>query len=61
MPTQAGDALAAPGGLVVGATKVGYVLMATDSLGLKRKLDAKHARGTSPVSFCAPAWRSSPR
>jgi tRNA A37 threonylcarbamoyladenosine synthetase subunit TsaC/SUA5/YrdC len=48
------DILSAPGGLVVCATKVGYILMTTDGVGLERKFDAKRRdRGKPGVVLCA--------
>lgn len=50
---EAHRALSAPGGLVVCATKVGYVLMTTDGLGLERKFDAKQRNRNKPgVVLC---------
>ncbi|MFF9343120.1 MULTISPECIES: L-threonylcarbamoyladenylate synthase [unclassified Streptomyces] len=47
-------ALSAPGGLVVCATKVGYILMTTDGRGLERKFDAKRRNRNKPgVVLCA--------
>ena len=54
IPTQAADILAAPGGLVVCATKVGYILMTTDGAGLERKFDAKQRSRDKPgVVLCS--------
>jgi len=51
---QASEALLAPGGLIVAATKVGYVLMATDGEGLERKFSAKQRNRNKPgVVLCA--------
>jgi tRNA A37 threonylcarbamoyladenosine synthetase subunit TsaC/SUA5/YrdC len=47
-PAEAVDALAAPGGLVVCATKVGYILMTTDGAGLERKFSAKQRNRNKP-------------
>ncbi|MFK0296285.1 L-threonylcarbamoyladenylate synthase [Streptomyces sp. NPDC090442] len=48
------EAISAPGGLVVCATKVGYILMATDGGGLERKFDAKQRNKNKPgVVLCA--------
>ncbi|MFC0004900.1 L-threonylcarbamoyladenylate synthase [Micromonospora siamensis] len=53
-PDEAVHALAAEGGLVVAATKVGYILMTTDGAGLERKFDAKRRRRDKPgVVLCA--------
>lgn len=52
--TEALAALAAPSGLIVSATKVGYILMATDGAGLERKFDAKRRDRSKPgVVLCA--------
>lgn len=52
--TEALGALSAPGGLVVSATKVGYILMATDGPGLERKFSAKQRKRSKPsVVLCA--------
>ena len=52
--TPAADILAGPGGLVVCATKVGYILMTTDGLGLERKFDAKRRNRNKPgVVLCS--------
>ncbi|HEY4044458.1 MAG TPA: Sua5/YciO/YrdC/YwlC family protein, partial [Rhodopila sp.] len=48
VPARAADTLAAPGGLVVCATKVGYILMTTDGAGLERKFDAKQRSRNKP-------------
>lgn len=54
VPTRAVDTLAAPGGLVVCATKVGYILMTTDGPGLERKFDAKQRDRNKPgVVLCS--------
>ena len=54
MPSEALSALNTPGGLVVCATKVGYILMATDGVGLERKFDAKQRKRSKPgVVLCA--------
>jgi tRNA A37 threonylcarbamoyladenosine synthetase subunit TsaC/SUA5/YrdC len=54
VPVGAVEALAAPGGLVVCATKVGYILMATDGEGLDRKFDAKQRNRNKPgVVLCS--------
>ena len=54
VPTRAADTLAAPGGLVVCATKVGYILMTTDGPGLERKFDAKQRNRNKPgVVLCS--------
>jgi len=54
VPPGSAEALAAPGGLVVCATKVGYILMAADGQGLERKFDAKQRRRNKPgVVLCA--------
>ncbi|MFD5416431.1 L-threonylcarbamoyladenylate synthase [Streptomyces sp. NPDC127069] len=51
---EALEALSAPGGLVVCATKVGYILMTTDGRGLERKFDAKRRNRNKPgVVLCA--------
>ncbi|WP_366526759.1 Sua5/YciO/YrdC/YwlC family protein [Ferrimicrobium sp.] len=48
------DALARPGSLIVSATKVGYILMAIDGIGLGRKFDAKQRNRNKPaVVLCA--------
>ena len=53
-PARVIAALAAPGGLIVSATKVGYILMATDSAGLERKFAAKQRKRNKPgVVLCA--------
>ena len=53
-PMRAADTLAAPGGLVVCATKVGYILMTTDGPGLERKFDAKQRNRNKPgVVLCS--------
>ncbi len=50
---RAAPALEAPGGLVVAATKVGYILRSTDGTGLERKLDAKQRNRDKPgVVLC---------
>ncbi|OUE22200.1 yrdC domain protein [Clavibacter michiganensis] len=50
---RAAQALEAPGGLVVAATKVGYILMTTDGTGLERKFDAKQRNRDKPgVVLC---------
>jgi hypothetical protein len=43
----------APGGLVVCATKVGYILMTTDGPGLERKFAAKRQRWAIDQVICA--------
>ena len=54
IPAQAVDTLTAPGGLVVCATKVGYILMTTDGPGLERKFDAKQRSRNKPgVVLCS--------
>jgi tRNA A37 threonylcarbamoyladenosine synthetase subunit TsaC/SUA5/YrdC len=54
VPTRAANTLAAPGGLVVCATKVGYILMTTDGPGLERKFDAKQRNRNKPgVVLCS--------
>lgn len=54
VPMRAADTLATPGGLVVCATKVGYILMTTDGPGLERKFDAKQRNRNKPgVVLCA--------
>ena len=54
VPAKAADTLAAPGGLVVNATKVGYILMTTDGAGLERKFDAKQRNRNKPgVVLCS--------
>ena len=54
VPTWAAQILAAPGGLVVCATKVGYILMTTDGPGLERKFDAKQRSRNKPgVVLCS--------
>lgn len=51
---EAVDALAKDGGLIVCATKVGYILMATDGAGLDRKFTAKQRKRSKPgVVLCA--------
>ncbi|MYW69314.1 translation factor (SUA5) [Streptomyces sp. SID8379] len=51
---EALEALSAPGGLVVCATKVGYILMTADGRGLERKFDAKQRNRNKPgVVLCA--------
>lgn len=53
-PSEALDTLTAPGGLVVCATKVGYILMTSDGSGLERKFDAKLRNRNKPgVVLCA--------
>ncbi|KZX21479.1 L-threonylcarbamoyladenylate synthase [Rathayibacter tanaceti] len=53
-PEEAVDALSAPGGLVVCATKVGYILMTTDGAGLERKFSAKQRNRNKPgVVLCS--------
>ncbi len=48
------DALGSKGGLIVCATKVGYILMATDGEGLERKFGAKQRSRNKPgVVLCA--------
>ena len=48
------NTLAAPGGLVVCATKVGYILMTTDGPGLERKFAAKQRNRNKPgVVLCS--------
>ena len=60
VPVWAASTLAAPGGLVVCATKVGYILMTTDGPGLERKFDAKqrnrnkHRAGSPGRNFRQP-------
>ena len=54
VPTKAANVLAAPGGLVVCATKVGYILMTTDGAGLERKFNAKQRSRNKPgVVLCS--------
>ena len=54
VPTRAANTLAAPGGLVVCATKVGYILMTTDGPGLERKFAAKQRNRNKPgVVLCS--------
>jgi hypothetical protein len=54
VPGWAANALAAPGGLVVCPTKVGYILMTTDGAGLERKFDAKQRSRDKPgVVLCS--------
>lgn len=54
VPAEALEALAKSGGLIVCATKVGYILMATDGVGLERKFDAKRRNRRKPgVVLCA--------
>jgi tRNA A37 threonylcarbamoyladenosine synthetase subunit TsaC/SUA5/YrdC len=54
VPARAASTLAAPGGLVVCATKVGYILMTTDGPGLERKFDAKQRSRNKPgVVLCS--------
>jgi tRNA A37 threonylcarbamoyladenosine synthetase subunit TsaC/SUA5/YrdC len=54
VPARAASILAAPGGLVVSATKVGYILMTTDGPGLERKFDAKQRSRNKPgVVLCS--------
>ncbi|MBV7293681.1 L-threonylcarbamoyladenylate synthase [Corynebacterium sp. TAE3-ERU16] len=51
---EAFEAISADGGLIVCATKVGYILMATDGEGLERKFDAKQRKRNKPaVVLCA--------
>lgn len=51
---EAVEALSAPGGLVVSATKVGYILMTTDAAGLERKFSAKQRNRNKPgVVLCS--------
>lgn len=51
---EALSALAEPAGLVVCATKVGYILMTTDGPGLERKFNAKQRKRNKPgVVLCA--------
>lgn len=53
-PSEAVELLSAPGGLIVCATKVGYILMASDGAGLERKFSAKQRNRTKPgVVLCA--------
>lgn len=53
-PKEALDTLIAPGGLVVCATKVGYIIMTSDGDGLERKFDAKLRKRNKPgVVLCA--------
>lgn len=50
---EAVSAISEPGGLIVCATKVGYILMATDGAGLERKFDAKQRKREKPgVVLC---------
>ncbi|AJM77853.1 L-threonylcarbamoyladenylate synthase [Rathayibacter toxicus] len=52
-PEEAVQALRSPGGLVVCATKVGYILMTTDGTGLDRKFSAKQRNRNKPgVVLC---------
>jgi tRNA A37 threonylcarbamoyladenosine synthetase subunit TsaC/SUA5/YrdC len=54
IPERAAKTLAAPGGLVVCATKVGYILMTTDGQGLERKFEAKQRSRNKPgVVLCS--------
>jgi hypothetical protein len=54
VPTRAANTLAAPGGLVVCATKVGYILMTIDGPGLERKFAAKQRNRNKPgVVLCS--------
>jgi tRNA A37 threonylcarbamoyladenosine synthetase subunit TsaC/SUA5/YrdC len=54
VPARAAATLAAPGGLVVCATKVGYILMTTDGPGLERKFEAKQRSRNKPgVVLCS--------
>jgi tRNA A37 threonylcarbamoyladenosine synthetase subunit TsaC/SUA5/YrdC len=54
IPGWAANTLAAPGGLVVCPTKVGYILMTTDGAGLERKFDAKQRSRNKPgVVLCS--------
>jgi len=54
LSSEALSALSAEGGLVVSATKVGYILMATDGAGLERKFDAKLRKRNKPgVVLCS--------
>jgi tRNA A37 threonylcarbamoyladenosine synthetase subunit TsaC/SUA5/YrdC len=54
IPAGAASMLAAPGGLVVCATKVGYILMTTDGPGLERKFEAKQRNRNKPgVVLCS--------
>ena len=54
IPARAASTLAAPGGLVVCATKVGYILMTTDGPGLERKFEAKQRSRNKPgVVLCS--------
>src|SRR5258708_16578372 len=54
VPPGSASTLAAPGGLVVCATKVGYILMTTDGRGLERKFDAKQRSRNKPgVVLCS--------
>ncbi|AZA12639.1 L-threonylcarbamoyladenylate synthase [Corynebacterium choanae] len=47
-------AINAPGGLIVCATKVGYIIMTGDGPGLERKFDAKQRKREKPaVVLCA--------
>lgn len=51
---EAVDCLAGGGGLVVSPTKVGYILMACDGLGLERKFSAKQRKRNKPgVVLCS--------
>lgn len=53
-PKEAVETLTAPGGLVVCATKVGYIIMTSDGVGLERKFDAKLRKRSKPgVVLCA--------
>ncbi|MBN9645189.1 L-threonylcarbamoyladenylate synthase [Corynebacterium mendelii] len=51
---EALEAINTPGGLIVCATKVGYILMAGDGEGLERKFDAKQRKRNKPaVVLCS--------
>jgi len=52
-PQEAIDTLTAPGGMIVCATKVGYIIMTSDGAGLERKFDAKVRKRSKPgVVLC---------
>lgn len=50
---EAVEVLAAPGGLIVSPTKVGYIIMTSDGKGLERKFEAKQRNQNKPgVVLC---------
>lgn len=51
---EAVNTLTTPGHLIVGPTKVGYIIMATDIVGLERKFQAKNRKRNKPdVVLCS--------